>query len=102
MQLNLKGTYFSRFVYAIALIILIIAGSKDLFHNHEHDLNEHEDCPVHVFNLYTQSEEIVYFAFNSIITFQILTYSVSPVPSKFEFVYYFFLRAPPPFYSYTA
>jgi hypothetical protein len=95
MAYSLKFKYSPLLIYALVFINVFLAGGKDLFHNHEFDFNEHDDCPVYVLNINTQTDAIVYYEFNSIITSQKISDSLSAELIESEFVYYFFLRAPP-------
>jgi hypothetical protein len=93
-----KNIKFSPVIVHILIFInILITGGKDLFHNHELDLNEHENCPVYILNTNAQTDEVVHYDFEQITTVYAVAELLTEKPQISELILYFHLRAPPTF-----
>lgn len=94
---NIK--YFPVIAYTLIFVNILITSGKDLFHNHEFDLNEHENCPVYILNTNTQTDEVINFHFEKITTVYKVIELLTEKPQISELILYFHLRAPPTFHK---
>jgi len=82
-------------VSLLVLLLLILSSGQDLFHNHEPDFKDHQDCPAFQIYLLFSSTIVSYCVFCFILSFctVLLLVHCNSVYSLFKFTYD--PRAPP-------
>jgi hypothetical protein len=96
-----RGTVTKVFIKKTAIFLFLaifffLAGFHEFLHNHQHDTEEHSDCPVHIFLLVGKAAGTLGFFLLSVSWLVLFFRRITGKKAKCcGFVYSYHIRGPP-------